>query len=155
MKPAPKFSLLDQNGQPRTLDDYAGKWVVLYFYPKDNTPGCTTEACNFRDEREAIAEFGNAAVIGISRDSVASHKKFADKFNLNFTLLSDPDHSTIKAYGAWQQKSMFGKKYMGIQRMTVIIDPTGNIAKEYPKANPRTHAAEILRDLRALQASDR
>lgn len=126
--------------------------MVLYFYPKDDTPGCTLEACSFRDERESIASLGNAEVIGVSKDSVASHKKFADKYNLNFTLLSDETAETINAYGAWQEKSMFGKKYMGIQRMTVIISPGGYIVKEYPKANPRKHAAEIIRDLMTLQA---
>lgn len=153
MKQAPTFSLKDQNNEEHSLSDYAGKWVVLYFYPKDDTPGCTTEACNFRDSREAIAEFGNSVVIGISKDTVRSHKKFADKFDLNFTLLSDPDHEVIEAYGAWQQKSMFGKKYMGIQRMTIIIDPKGNISKEYPKVSPAKHAAEIIADLRQLQAA--
>lgn len=100
MRQAPDFSLPDQNGAMRTLQDYKGKWVVLYFYPKDSTPGCTTEACNFRDARDAIAEFGSAAVIGISKDSVKSHAKFADKHNINFTLLSDEDHSIIEAYGS-------------------------------------------------------
>jgi peroxiredoxin Q/BCP len=148
---APSFSLPDQDGNIRTLEDYSGQWVVLYFYPKDDTPGCTTEACGFRDERESIATLGNAEVIGVSKDSVKSHKKFADKYGLYFTLLSDESTETIKAYGAWQQKSMFGKKYMGIQRMTVIIDPRGNIVKEYPKVNPVKHAAEIIKDLRQLQ----
>lgn len=141
----------DQNGQIRTLDDYSGKWVVLYFYPKDNTPGCTIEACNFRDARETISSLGNAEIIGISKDSVNSHKKFADKHKLSFSLLSDESTETINAYGAWQQKSMFGKKYMGIQRMTVIINPEGKIAKEYPKADPIKHAVEIIKDLKALQ----
>ncbi len=151
MNKAPDFSLLDQNSAVHSLSDYAGKWVVLYFYPKDDTPGCTTEACNFRDERDAIADYGNAVVIGVSKDSPASHKNFADKHKLNFTLLSDPAHQTIKAYSAWQQKSMFGKKFMGIQRMTVIINPDGFIAKEYPKVDPSQHAAEIIKDLRSLQ----
>lgn len=151
MRKAPDFTLQDQDGVDRSLSDYQGKWVVLYFYPKDDTPGCTTEACNFRDARSAIAEFGNSVVIGISKDSVKSHRKFADKYNLDFTLLSDPDHKIIEAYGAWQEKSMFGKKYMGIQRMTVIIDQNGNIVKEYPKVNPSKHAAEIIADLRGLQ----
>lgn len=124
---------------------------MLYFYPKDDTPGCTTEACNFRDERDAIAAYGNAVVIGISKDTVAAHKKFADKYDLNFTLLADPGHETIEAYGAWQEKSMYGRKYMGIQRMTVIIDPTGTIVKEYPKVDPKKHAAEIIADLEQLQ----
>lgn len=154
MKKAPDFSLPDQNGSIKTLSDYAGKWLVLYFYPKDNTPGCTVEACKFRDERESIASLGNAEIIGISKDSVASHRKFANMNNLNFTLLSDELGQTIEAYGAWHEKSMFGKKYMGIQRMTVIIDPRGNIIKEYPKVNPVKHAAEIITDLQKLQASN-
>lgn len=153
MEKAPNFSLQDQNGQTKTLADYAGKWIVLYFYPKDDTPGCTTEACSFRDSRDIIAALGNCEVIGISKDSVKSHKKFADKYGLNFTLLSDESAETIKAYGAWQQKSMFGKKYMGIQRMTVIIDPSGNIIKTYPKANPVKHAKEIIDFLQTKQAS--
>lgn len=151
MKKAPNFALPDQNGTLRGLNDFSGKWVVLYFYPKDDTPGCTVEACSFRDEREAITNLGNAEVIGVSKDSVKSHKKFADKHQLNFTLLSDESGKMIEAYGAWQQKSMFGRKYMGIQRMTFIIDPEGNIAKEYPKVNPVKHAAEIIKDLQQLQ----
>ena len=151
MKKAPDCTLQDQNGKNHSLADYAGKWVVLYFYPKDDTPGCTTEACSFRDERESIAALGNCVVLGVSKDSVKSHKKFADKYNLSFTLLSDESGKTIEAYGAWQEKSMFGKKYMSIQRMTVIINPEGNIAKEYPKADPRTHAVEIIKDLQMLQ----
>ncbi len=154
MTKAPDFSLPDQNDKLHSLHDYAGKWVVLYFYPKDDTPGCTTEACNFRDAREAIAEFGNATVIGISKDTVKAHKKFADKYGLSFTLLSDTKHSVIEAYGAWQEKSMFGKQYMGIQRMTVIIDPSGNIAKTYPKVDPKKHAVEIIEDLKTLQSAN-
>lgn len=152
MKRAPNFSLQDQNGTIHTLADYAGKWVVLYFYPKDDTPGCTTEACNFRDERDVIAELGKAEVVGISKDSVASHKKFADTYNLNFTLLSDESLETIKAYNAWGERSMYGKMYMGIIRSTFIIDPSGNIAKHYPKVTPKKHAAEIIKDLKDLQA---
>lgn len=152
MKQAPDFSLQDQNGKTHTLKDYAGKWVVLYFYPKDDTPGCTKEACSFRDEREVIAELGNAEVIGISKDSVASHKKFADKYNLNFTLLSDESLDTIKAYNAWGERSMYGKIYLGIIRSTYIIDPKGNIVKEYPKVNPKDHALQIIKDLEELQA---
>jgi thioredoxin-dependent peroxiredoxin len=153
MKQAPDFSLPDQNGKLISLRDYIGKWVVLYFYPKDDTPGCTTEACNFRDEREAIAEFGNAEVVGISKDSVRSHAKFAKKYSLNFTLLSDESTDTINAYGAWQLKKFMGREYMGIQRMTVIIDPVGNIAKTYPKVDPKKHVAEIIKDLTELQAT--
>lgn len=150
-KKAPSFSLPDQHGNVRTLQEFHGKWVVLYFYPKDDTPGCTTEACNFRDARESIAALGNAEVVGVSKDSVSRHKKFAEKYGLTFTLLSDETAEMIKAYGAWQEKSMFGRKYMGIQRMTLLIDPTGNIVKEYPKVNPVRHAAEIIKDLQSLQ----
>lgn len=152
MKQAPGFSLLDQNEKVHNLSDYAGKWVVLYFYPKDDTPGCTTEACSFRDEREAITEFGNATVIGVSMDSPKSHKKFAKKYGLNFTLLSDPDHKVIEAYSSWKLKKLFGRSFMGIIRSTYIINPQGFIAKEYPKVDPKKHAVEIIKDLRSLQA---
>ena len=149
---APDFSLQDQDGVIRTLKDYAGKWVVLYFYPRDDTPGCTTEACNFRDARDAIAEYGNCVVIGVSKDSVASHKKFATKHGLNFTLLSDESTETIKAYNAWGERSMYGRMFMGILRSTFIIDPSGNIVKEYPKVTPAKHAKEILKDLKYFQS---
>jgi len=152
MRKAPDFNLPDQDGTIRSLKDYAGKWVVLYFYPRDDTPGCTTEACSFRDEREAIAEFGNAEVVGVSKDSVKSHKKFAEKHGLNFTLLSDEGLKTIKAYGAWGTRSMYGREFMGVIRSTVIISPDGKIAKDYPKVNPRKHAAEIIKDLQKLQS---
>ncbi len=152
MKKAPDFKLPDQNGDIKTLSDYKGKWIVLYFYPKDDTPGCTTEACNFRDERDAISEFGNATVIGISKDSVASHKKFAEKHKLNFTLLSDVDHEVIDAYGSWVPKKFMGREYIGISRDTYIIDPKGNIVKEYKGVSPAKHAVEIINDLKALQA---
>ncbi len=151
MKKAPDFSLPDQDGTMRSLKDYAGKWIVLYFYPKDDTPGCTKEACAFRDARDVIAELGNAVVIGISKDSVASHKKFADKHSLNFTLLSDPDHTTIEAYGAWGMKKFMGRDYEGIRRNTYIISPEGHFVKTYEGVNPLTHAAEIIRDLKSLQ----
>ena len=150
-KNAPNFQLPDQDGVERSLADYAGKWVVLYFYPKDDTPGCTTEACSFRDEREAIAEFGNAEVVGISKDSVASHKKFTDKYHLNFTLLSDPEHQVIEAYGSWKPLKFMGKEYMGTQRNTFIISPDGMIAEEYIGVNPKEHAAQIIADLKSLQ----
>lgn len=125
---------------------------MLYFYPKDDTPGCTKEACNFRDERDVIADLGNAEVIGVSKDSVASHKKFADKYTLNFTLLSDESLDTIKAYNAWGERSMYGKIYLGIIRSTFIINPEGQIVKEYPKVNPKDHALQIIKDLEELQA---
>lgn len=152
MKDAPYFSLQDQNGETKTLADFAGKWLVLYFYPKDDTPGCTTEACNFRDERDAIAEFGNAEVVGISKDSVRSHQKFAAKHGLNFMVLSDPDHEAMEAYGTWAQKKFMGREYMGTNRDTFIISPDGKIAKEYRGVDPKTHAAEIINDLHSLQA---
>src|SRR6478672_11000994 len=126
---APDFSLIDQDGIVHSLKDYAGKWLVLYFYPKDNTSGCTAEACNFRDERDAIAEFGNAEIVGISKDSVASHKKFADKHGLNFSILSDPDHTTIEAYKSWGTRKFMGREYQGTFRNTFIITPAGEIAK--------------------------
>lgn len=153
MKQAPDFSLPDQNGTLHSLKDYRGHWLVLYFYPKDDTPGCTTEACNFRDARDAIAEFGKAKVVGISKDTVRSHKKFADKHELNFTLLSDPDHEVINAYGAWQKKKFMGREYMGIMRNTYVIDPEGMIAKEYANIDPKQHAAQIINDLKTLQGS--
>lgn len=152
MTKAPDFSLEDQDGTVRSLKDYAGKWVVLYFYPKDDTPGCTQEACSFRDERDAIAEFGNAEVIGVSKDSVKSHKKFAEKHSLNFTLLSDPDHVAAEAYDSWKLKKFMGREYMGMERNTFIISPTGEIAKEYRGVNPKNHAREIIADLKSLQS---
>jgi len=152
MKPAPDFALPDQDGDTKTLADYAGKWLVLYFYPKDDTPGCTAEACSFRDEREAIAELGHAEVVGISKDSVRSHKKFADKYGLTFTLLSDPEHKTIEAYGSWQPKKFMGREYLGTNRDTFIISPDGKLAKEYRGVNPKTHAAQIIADLQGLQS---
>ena len=151
MTKAPNFSLPDQNGKVRTLDDYKGKWLVVYFYPKDDTPGCTTEACSFRDEYQYIQEH-DAEVIGISKDSPASHKKFAEKYNLNFTLLSDESLDTIKAYGAWGERSMYGRKFMGIIRSTYIIDRDGKIVKEYPKVTPKDHAIQIVKDLQALKS---
>lgn len=148
---APDFNLQDQNGTSRSLSDYAGKWVVLYFYPKDDTPGCTTEACNFRDARDSIASLGGAEVIGISRDSVRKHANFAKKHDLNFTLLSDPDAEAIKAYNSWGERKMFGRIFLGILRNTYIIDPNGQIVKEYLGVDPAKHAAEIIQDLTELQ----
>ena len=146
---APYFTLEDQDGKIHSLADYKGTWVILYFYPKDDTPGCTTEACSFRD---AQAEFiaNGIQVLGVSKDTVKSHKKFAEKFHLNFPLLSDPTHATIEAYGAWGKKSMFGKEYDGIIRSTVLINPAGDIAKTYPKVDPLVHIEEILKDLADL-----
>ena len=153
MKHAPDFALQNQRGETRTLADYAGKWLVLYFYPEDDTPGCTTEACSFRDERDAIAELGNAKVVGVSKDSVESHQKFIEKYHLNFTLLSDPDHNVIDAYGSWDHAASTDPTYNATLRNTFIIDPNGNIAKEYRGVDPKTHAAQIIADLKALQAA--
>jgi peroxiredoxin Q/BCP len=150
---APDFTLKDQDGFERTLTEYDGRWVVLYFYPKDDTPGCTTEACSFRDARDLIAELGNAVVIGVSRDSVAKHRKFADKHDLRFTLLSDPEAETIKAYGAWGDKKFMGREFEGIKRNTYIISPKGEIVKTYEDVKPQDHALAIIDDLKSLQQS--
>ncbi len=146
---APNFSLPDQNNKIHTLNDYAGKWVVVYFYPKDATPGCTKEACSFRDGRQILVDTG-AVVLGISKDTVASHKKFADAHNLNFTLLSDTTTETIQAFGAWSKKKFIGHEYMGIDRNTYLINPAGEIAKTYKGVNPLTHVGEVLKDLKLL-----
>ena len=150
MKKAPDFNLEDQNGNLKSLKDYAGKWIVLYFYPKDNTPGCTKEACNFRDAREQIEIITGAVVIGISKDSVASHKKFAEKHNLNFSLLSDHDHEIALKYNAWGPKKFIGREFFGIRRNTYLINPDGDIVKEYLGVNPTTHAPQLIKDLTEL-----
>ena len=146
--PAPDFSLADETGATHSLKDYAGKWVVLYFYPKDDTPGCTVEACSLRDARDDIAALG-AEVIGISQDDASSHDKFKAKHSLNFTLLSDPDKEAIESYGSWGKK-MFGKE--GILRKTFIIDPQGVVLKVYGRVTPLGHGDQVVADLRALQA---
>jgi thioredoxin-dependent peroxiredoxin len=151
MKKSPDFNLPDQEGNLHTLKDYSGKWLVLYFYPKDDTAGCTAEACSFRDERELIAELGGTEIVGISKDSVSSHKKFADKYNLNFTILADPEHKVIEAYDSWKPQKFMGREYLGTKRNTFIIDPNGNIAKKYEGVNPKTHAGQIISDLKILQ----
>ncbi len=151
MRPAPDFSLPDQDGKTHKLADYRGKWLVIYFYPKDETPGCTAEACSFRDEYKYIQDQG-AEIVGISRDSVKSHKKFATKYQLNFPLLSDESAEVIKAYNAWGERSMFGKAFVGIIRSTYIINPDGQIVKEYPKVIPKDHGIQIGMDLQELQA---
>ena len=150
MKQATDFSLKDQDGETRSLNDYRGKWLVLYFYPKDNTPGCTTEACNFRDVRDEIEQLSGAKVVGVSKDSVESHKKFALKHHLNFTLLSDPDHKVIEAYDSWKERKLMGKVLVGTVRNTFLIDPDGQIAKQYIGVNPINHAEQILADLKQL-----
>ena len=140
---APDFTLNDQHGNAVSLSDFAGKKVVLYFYPKDNTPGCTRQACAFAESYEAF-KAQDIVVIGISKDSVASHVKFAQKFNLPFTLLSDPELKAIEHYGVWQEKKMCGKTCMGVVRTTFIIDENGMIAHVMPKVKPDTNAADIL-----------
>ncbi len=141
--PAPDFTLPDPSGNAVSLKDFAGKKVVLYFYPKDNTPGCTRQACAFAAAYEGF-KAKNIVVIGISKDSVASHQKFAEKYDLPFILLSDPERIAIEAYDVWQEKKMCGKVSMGVVRTTFIIDEQGKIEKIMPKVKPDTNAAEIL-----------
>ena len=140
---APEFTLTDKDGNAVRLADFLGRKVVLYFYPKDNTPGCTRQACAFAAAYEGF-KAANVAVIGISKDSVASHQKFAQKYELPFVLLSDPELQAIQAYDAWQEKKMYGKVSMGVVRCTYIIDENGLIAHVIPKAKPDTNAADIL-----------
>ncbi|MBE6634895.1 MAG: thioredoxin-dependent thiol peroxidase [Ruminococcaceae bacterium] len=140
---APEFTLKDKDGKEVRLSDFIGKRIVLYFYPKDNTPGCTRQACAFAGIYGEFQKKG-VEVIGISRDSIASHVKFAEKYNLPFTLLSDPELEAIKSYGVWQEKKMYGKTSFGVVRTTFIIDKDGRIEKIMPKVKPDTNAAEIL-----------
>ncbi len=143
---APPFTLETDRGERVALKDFAGKPVVLYFYPKDDTPGCTVEACEFRDAWTDVQQAG-AVVLGVSPDDVASHGKFRDKFHLPFPLLADPEHTVAGAYGAWGEKSMYGRKYMGILRSTFIIGGDGRITHVFPKVTPKGHAAEVLEAL--------
>jgi len=140
---APAFSLKDQSGKPVKLADFAGKQVVLYFYPKDNTPGCTTEACDFRDEHSKLRSAG-AVVLGVSPDGEKSHVKFIEKFKLPFPLLVDEDHAVAEKYGAWGEKSLYGRKFMGIIRSTFLIGPDGKVKKVWPKVKVNGHVAEVL-----------
>jgi len=146
-EPAPGFSLLDQNGTQRSLEDYKGKWLVLYFYPKDDTPGCTTEACHFRDDYYLIKSLG-AVVVGVSLDDVSSHKEFSEKFSLPFSLLADGDHEMAKAYSVL---TGFGPFHFA-RRQTFIIDPQGNIARHYANVRPKQHAAQVIDDLKGFIA---
>ena len=143
---APDFTLPDENGNMVTLSSFAGKKVILYFYPKDNTPGCTKEACSLRDTIEDLAKL-NAVVIGISPDSSASHTKFKEKHNLPFTLLSDPEHKIMELYGAYGEKMLYGKKTIGVIRTTYIISEDGSIEKVYKKVNTATHGEDIRKYL--------
>ncbi|HCO63067.1 MAG TPA: thioredoxin-dependent thiol peroxidase [Clostridiales bacterium] len=140
---APDFTLADQDGNPVTLSQFRGKKVVLYFYPKDNTPGCTRQACAFAQRYGAFQE-KQAVVIGVSKDSTASHRRFADKYELPFLLLSDPELTVLQAYGVWQEKKNYGKVSMGVVRSTYLIDETGTIVQVMPKVKPDTNAQELL-----------
>lgn len=150
--PAPDFTLPDQDGALHTLSHHRGAWVLLYFYPKDDTAGCTKEACAIRDEFPAFGKL-KAKVFGISADSVESHKKFAEKYQLPFTLLADTEKKVVNAYGVWGKKKFMGKEYDGILRTSFLIDPEGNIAKVYEGVKPEVHAAEVLEDLEKLAYS--
>ncbi|MDO8189377.1 thioredoxin-dependent thiol peroxidase [Conexibacter sp. JD483] len=149
---APEFTLPDQDGNDVSLSGFAGKTVVLYFYPRADTPGCTTQACGVRDHLPNYAEAG-AVVLGISPDPVADVKKFADKFALDFTLLADADHAVCDAYGTWTEKSMYGKRFWGAQRATFIIGSDGVVAHVIPRVSPRTHDDEVLKALEQLAAA--
>ncbi len=147
---APTFSLPDQKGKLHKLSDYKGKWILIYFYPKDDTPGCTKEACAIRDNFPKFKKL-KLQVLGVSADKVSKHEKFADKYELPFTLLSDEEKTMIKAYGVWGKKKFMGREYMGINRVSFLIDDKGKIAKIYPKVKPADHAEEVLADLEELR----
>lgn len=140
---APEFTLQDQDGRTVSLSDFRGRKVVLYFYPKDDTSGCTAQACDLRDNIGTF-EARDAVVLGVSPDPVDSHRKFADKYDLPFTLLADTDHAVAEAYGVWKEKSMYGKTYWGNERTTFVIDEDGRIAKVLPKVKPAEHVAQVL-----------
>ncbi len=147
--PAPDFCLPDEQGRTHCLHDYRGRPVVLYFYPKDNTPGCTTEALSFKEDYHRFARAG-VVILGVSPDDAASHQRFKAKYGLPFPLLSDPDHRVLEAYEAWGPKKMFGREYMGVLRKTYIVDAEGRIRKIYPKVKPKGHAQQVWEDLQAL-----
>lgn len=148
--PAPAFELESDAGDTVRLDALRGRWIVLYFYPKDDTSSCTKEACGFRDRLPSF-DRRDVAVLGVSPDDVASHRKFREKYDLNFPLLSDPDHAVAEVYGAWGRKKLYGREYEGILRTTFIIDPGGRIARVYQKVRPAEHAAELLAELEDLE----
>jgi len=147
---APAFTLPDQEGKKVALKDFLGKWVVLYFYPRDNTPGCTAEACDFSDAMPDLAGLG-AVVLGVSGDSTSSHAGFAAKHKLKIPLLSDPEHKVMEQYAAWGTRSMYGRKVRGVIRSTVLIDPEGRIAFHWPRVRPKGHAADVQKTLREMQ----
>lgn len=147
--PAPEFTLPDAAGNPVSLSSLRGKKVVLYFYPKDMTPGCTQESCDFRDRHSALQEAG-AVVLGVSPDSAKSHSKFAAKYELPFTLLADEDNAVATAYGVWKEKSMYGRAFMGIERTTFLIDENGNLARIWPKVKVNGHGDEVLAAVKSV-----
>ncbi|HTK03961.1 MAG TPA: thioredoxin-dependent thiol peroxidase [Candidatus Eisenbacteria bacterium] len=149
-KKAPDFTLPDQEGKMHTLSDYEGDWVLLYFYPKDDTPGCTTEACGIRDNYEAYGDAG-ITVLGVSTDPVKKHAKFVQKYGLPFTLLADEERKVVEKYGVWEKKKFMGREYMGTLRRSFLIDPKGKIAKVYELVKPAVHAEEVLADVEALK----
>lgn len=146
---APSFALPDQHGEKHKLADYKGKWVLLYFYPRDDTPGCTKEACSIRDNFSGFRKL-DAEVLGVSADSVRSHEKFARKYDLPFTLLADEDKKLVNRYGVWGLKKSFGREFEGIRRTSFLIDPKGKIARIYENVKPTGHAEQVLQDLREL-----
>lgn len=148
-KKAPDFTLPDQDGKNHSLSDYRGKTVLLYFYPKDMTPGCTVEACSFRDSMNDL-KAGGVQVLGVSVDSVESHKKFAEHFHLNFPILSDMNKKVVQEFGVWGEKKFMGVKYVGTSRESFLIGPDGVIVKHYEKVKPATHVAEVLKDAKLL-----
>ena len=149
---APEFTLADQDGNDVTLSELRGRPVVLYFYPRADTPGCTTQACGIRDHRSDYESAG-ATVLGVSPDTVEAQGKFADKYGLDFTLLADPDHEVADRYGVWGEKKMYGKTYMGLQRATFVIDADGKVANVFPKVSPKTHDEVVLEALGELSAA--
>jgi peroxiredoxin Q/BCP len=148
---APSVALPDETGTIHSLSDQHGRWIVLYFYPEDDTPGCTTEACQFRDLNETYADTG-AEVWGVSPDNASSHRRFREKFDLPFTLLSDEDHDVATRYGAWQEKNNYGRKYWGIVRSSYLIDPEGKVARAWPRVKADGHAAAVLAALEEARA---
>ncbi|MDQ5902012.1 MAG: thioredoxin-dependent peroxiredoxin [Patescibacteria group bacterium] len=151
---APAFSLSDQNGGMRALKDFFGQWVVLYFYPKDDTPGCTKEACSFRDGFSRFKREG-VVVLGISADSVKKHAKFVEKYELPFLLLADEQKTVVEQYGVWAKKKFMGREYMGILRTTFLINPLGNIVKVYENVKPDEHADEVLKEISRMKNEKR
>ncbi len=146
---APAFNLSDQSGKTHTLKDYAGRWLLIYFYPKDSTPGCTIEACAIRDNATDFKK-SKIAILGVSTDSITSHEKFARKYQLPFPLLADIDKEMVEAYGVWGEKKFMGRTYNGTRRMSFLINPAGKIAKIYSEVKPKEHAGEVLADYKAL-----